>query len=145
MSAAALLDRLDRVKQTGPGRWIARCPSHSDRSPSLSLRESDGKLLVHCFAGCGAADVVEAVGLSMSDLYDSPLGHHFAPQHLPIPASDLLVIIDHEICVAALILMDVVEHRKVNEGQVQRLCQAARRVAAARDIANSEKVRRNAA
>ena len=55
MSAAAkLLDRLERVKQTGPRRWIAACPSHRDRSPSLSIRELDsGLVLLHDFGGCG--------------------------------------------------------------------------------------------
>jgi hypothetical protein len=146
MSAAAkLLDRLALVKQTAPCRWIARCPAHEDGSPSLSIRESDGKLLVYCFAGCGAIDIMEAVGLSLSDLYEAPLGHHVAPTHSRIPASDLLVILDHELTVAVLILSDITDRRKVNEGQIERLCQAARRIGSARDIANPEKVNRRAA
>lgn len=73
MSAGALLDRLDRVRQVGPGRWIARCPAHEDRAPSLSLREiDDGRTLVHCFAGCAAPDVVAAVGMSLADLFPAP-------------------------------------------------------------------------
>ena len=32
--------------------WVARCPAHHDRTPSLSIREIDGKVLVHCQAGC---------------------------------------------------------------------------------------------
>jgi hypothetical protein len=49
MGSVALLDHLERVKQTGPGRWIARCPAHEDRSPSLSVRElEDGRLLRLC-------------------------------------------------------------------------------------------------
>jgi 5S rRNA maturation endonuclease (ribonuclease M5) len=32
--------------------WMARCPAHNDHNPSLSLREVDGKILVHCHAGC---------------------------------------------------------------------------------------------
>ena len=140
-----LLDRLDRVKQTAPGKWMACCPAHKDRSPSLSIRENEGKLLVHCFAGCGAVDVMEALGLSMSDLYEAPLAHHIAPTHSRIPASDLLVILDHEIIVAVLILNDVVQRRIVNASQVQRLIQTAARIGAARDMANPEKVKRHAA
>jgi hypothetical protein len=144
-AAAKLIDRLDRIKQTAPGKWLALCPAHEDGSPSLSIRESDGKLLVHCFAGCGAVDVMEAVGLTMSDLFEAPLGHHIASTHSRIPASDLLVILDHELTVAVLILCDITDRRKVNEGQIQRLCQAARRIGSARDIANPEKVNRRAA
>ena len=52
MSADALLSRLDGVKKTGHGQWIARCPAHEDRSPSLSIAEKDDRVLVHCHAGC---------------------------------------------------------------------------------------------
>lgn len=49
---------------------MARCPGHEDRSPSLSIRElDDGALLLHCFAGCQASDVLAAVGLEFRDLY----------------------------------------------------------------------------
>lgn len=81
MAAAVdrLLGRLEGVRQTGPGRWVARCPAHDDRRPSLSLRElSDGKLLVHCWAGCAAAEVVTAVGLGLADLFEKP-PEHLAP------------------------------------------------------------------
>jgi hypothetical protein len=64
-----LLPKLENVKGSH-GRFTARCPAHDDRGPSLSVSETDDKmLLIHCFAGCGAAEVVEAVGLQMSDLF----------------------------------------------------------------------------
>ena len=76
MSAAAkVLDRLARVKQTGPGRWIASCPAHEDRSPSLSIREIDDRLLIHDFGGCDTGDVLAALGLNISDLFEPPLEH----------------------------------------------------------------------
>lgn len=73
---------LDRVldalhvagKQTrvSGGQTMAQCPAHDDRNPSLSVRESsDGTLLVHCFADCATADVVEALGLRMGDLFST--------------------------------------------------------------------------
>jgi hypothetical protein len=45
------------------GRWrneqgLACCPVHDDRSPSLSLRDGETALLVHCFAGCDARDIL---------------------------------------------------------------------------------------
>lgn len=36
----ALLERLDRVRQAGDGKWLARCPAHKDHSPSLSIRDA---------------------------------------------------------------------------------------------------------
>ncbi|MEJ1157373.1 DUF7146 domain-containing protein [Prosthecomicrobium sp. N25] len=42
--------------------FLARCPAHDDRDPSLSIREGrGGKVLVHCHAGCTQADVVAAL------------------------------------------------------------------------------------
>jgi DNA primase len=47
-----LLSRLTGLKQTAKG-WVALCPAHADKSPSLSIRlADDGKILLHCFAGC---------------------------------------------------------------------------------------------
>lgn len=80
MTAELLLSRLEGVRPCGQGKWTARCPAHEDRTPSLSVREtSDGRVLVHCFAGCGAAAVVAAVGLDLKDLFPphpaSPRGY----------------------------------------------------------------------
>src|SRR4051794_2459273 len=39
--------------------WVARCPAHEDRKPSLSISSgNDGKVLVHCHAGCDQCDVI---------------------------------------------------------------------------------------
>jgi putative DNA primase/helicase len=44
------------------GTWMACCPVHDDRTPSLSVRDAnDSKVLVHCHAGCGQAEVVQAL------------------------------------------------------------------------------------
>ena len=44
------------------GGWMARCPAHDDREPSLSIRDvEDGKVLVHCHAGCDQARVIAAL------------------------------------------------------------------------------------
>lgn len=68
--AETMLARLEGIRSFGPSRWMARCPSHTDRTASLSIREcDDGRVLINCFGGCGAADVVAAVGLELSDLF----------------------------------------------------------------------------
>ena len=68
--AEKLLDLLHGVRRTGPQKWQARCPSHDDRSPSLSIREtSEGTLLLKCWAGCSAHEIVSSVGLKLSDLF----------------------------------------------------------------------------
>ena len=43
------------------GNYLVRCPAHDDQSPSLSLRDGDRGLMVHCFSGCDPLDVLAAI------------------------------------------------------------------------------------
>ena len=76
MEALGLLDRLEAVRPNGSGRWSARCPAHHDRGPSLSVREGERGVLLHCFAGCPLKDIVAAIGVRIRDLY---YDHEFDP------------------------------------------------------------------
>ena len=67
------------MKRTSRG-WLARCPSHPDRTASLSVAEGDdGRVLLHDFGGCEVADVLSSVGLSITDLFPRRLGHYTSP------------------------------------------------------------------
>lgn len=134
MSAEALLSRLDKVRQTAPNRWLAKCPAHDDRSPSLSVRElEDGRVLLHDFGGCGAIDVLDSLGLEWGALYPADAHRDHAPSHSRVSAADRLEIAAHEIAVAALILADVLSDRTVSEDRWQRLAQCAGRIGKLRD------------
>ena len=73
-----LLDALQRLglrtKRVGRNKWKAQCPGHHDKNPSLSVTEdTDGKLLLHCHAGCCTEDILRKLGLEWTDLYpDAP-------------------------------------------------------------------------
>jgi hypothetical protein len=68
-----LLSRLERVRKCGRG-YIAKCPAHDDRSASLSVAEGDdGRALLRCFATCTPLEVVQAVGLTLADLFVAPV------------------------------------------------------------------------
>ncbi len=69
MNADLIIERLERVRPIGDDRFVARCPAHADKTPSLSIRKVDDRLLLHCFVGCRPQQVVEALGLSMPDLF----------------------------------------------------------------------------
>jgi hypothetical protein len=109
MSAAPLIDRLDGVKRTGPGRWIAKCPAHEDRRASLAIREADDdKTLVHCFAGCSVHDVVAAAGLELSDLFPPRTEmHHVKGERRPFPAADVLRALSTEIAIVLIYAADL--------------------------------------
>ncbi len=134
MTAAILLDRLERVRQTGADRWIARCPSHEDRTPSLSIRETDdGTILLKCFAGCGAAGIVAAVGMELRDLFPPRGDYHRPPTRHRVPAADRLALIDGEALTVCVIASDLARGEPLTEEVRERLHTAARRIGEARD------------
>lgn len=61
--------------------WVARCPAHDDKNPSLSIGEGgDGRVLVRCHAGCTPEKVCAALGLTLADLMPEPQGTHTTKQ-----------------------------------------------------------------
>jgi CHC2 zinc finger len=127
-TATKVLDRVAGLKQTGSRRWISRCPAHDDRSPSLSIREvENGRLLLHCFGGCETDDVLAAIGLSFSDLFDKPLDHYLPPIRSGFSARELLELTAHEATVVAILASDA-QTRSLTPEEAQRLLLAAARL-----------------
>ena len=57
-----------QAKKSGR-EWKGLCPAHDDHNPSLSISQGDdGRVLLHCHAGCPVEKVVAALGLTMADL-----------------------------------------------------------------------------
>lgn len=53
---------------------MVQCAAHNDGRPSLSVKKIEGSVLLYCMAGCTTADVVDAFGMDMSDLFDDQKG-----------------------------------------------------------------------
>lgn len=81
------LDKFGPVKRLTGGSHSAVCPSHEDRSPSLSITPIDGQVLLHCHAGCDTVDVLAALGMILADLYDNPKPRRVQgiPAHITYP------------------------------------------------------------
>lgn len=136
MSARALLLRLDAVRPSGPGRWTARCPAHDDRNPSLAIREcDDGRTLLKCFAGCGADEIVTAVGLTLADLMPPrAIGDHVPRERKLFNPSDILECVAHEALIVALAASDIVNGKPVSDADKDRIMLASSRLGAAAEI-----------
>lgn len=129
MTASILLSKLDKVQSTGPGRWRARCPAHEDGQPSLSILEKeDGRVLMHCFAGCDVESVLDAVGLAFTDLYPEPLVAHGKPDRKPWRAADLINMVDRESLIVFILAADAITGKTIDEPAMQRLQQARARI-----------------
>ena len=58
---ASKLSALPKFRAVGANRYVACCPAHDDKHPSLSITDANDKVLVHCFSGCSQTDVIEAL------------------------------------------------------------------------------------
>ena len=86
MKFDALLARLDGVKPRGNGRYSARCPAHTDKSPSLSVSEGERGILLRCWTGCSLVEICASLGIAQPDLFFDK--RDATPQqrgHRPIP------------------------------------------------------------
>ena len=69
MTIDEFLSLLENVKPQGAG-YIACCPAHDDRNPSLSIKEEVGKILAHCHAGCSIEKICDALNIEVCDLFE---------------------------------------------------------------------------
>lgn len=127
MDVDKLITQLEGVKTTGQGRWIARCPAHEDRSPSLAIREIDDRVLIHCFAGCSTYEIVSAVGLKLSDLFPDKINTNNKPLSRPFPAADILRCLRSEITFLVVCATSLARSKKLNQEDKDRLLVSASR------------------
>ena len=140
--AENLIQRLAKVRGRN-GSWTACCPAHDDKGPSLAVRElPDGRVLVHCFAGCETESVLGAVGMDMTDLFPPEekrrqYTDHGKPSVKPaFYASDLMRIIAFEALVVQVVAFDMAAGKRPSEQDRQRLMVAYQRIDEAMRYAN---------
>lgn len=63
-----VLSKLEKVTKSGT-EFKACCPAHDDSSPSLTIREVDGQILLKCHSNCKNLDIVHSMGLEWKDLF----------------------------------------------------------------------------
>ena len=140
MSAAELLSRLDRVRKTGPVSWRSLCPAHDNKkSLTLAIRDADdGRVLVKCFAGCSADDILGSVGLTIDALFPQRLAYNHGPMRRSFPAADVLESIAQEASIVAVAASNARNGIALSGADHERLLVAAERIHEARTLANGE-------
>jgi hypothetical protein len=53
---------------------MAQCSAHLDRNPSLSVTDAGDRALIYCGAGCTSENILDALGLTIADLFNKPNG-----------------------------------------------------------------------
>ena len=137
-----ILSRLQKVKGKN-GSWTACCPAHNDKGPSLAIREADdGRILLHCFAGCETLSVVQALGMDMTDLFppDSKRREYPVegkPRMKPACyASDLIRILAFEALVVSICAHDLRKGKALKDDDYERLKVAQQRIEEVMHYAN---------
>lgn len=70
MTLHELLAHFEVPRKISNSSYQCKCPTHIDKEASLTISEKNGKLLLHCHAGCETKDILEEVGLTFQDLGD---------------------------------------------------------------------------
>jgi len=137
MSANSVLSRLEGVRCTGQGRWIALCPAHDDRHPSLSIRElEDRRVLVHCHAACATENVLTALGLTWADVMPERLtDEHLRRERRPFDALNVLQCIATEAEIATVAADNIANRIALTDADRDRARLAAIRLRAAEELA----------
>lgn len=129
MDANDFLSRLDKVKSTGKDRWVACCPAHKDKSPSLSVRLlDDDRILVHCFAGCDLESVLAAIQLQIADIMPASMLGHKKSEQRPFTTADALRCISFEAQVVAIYALNTAKGKQLSIEDKERLLKASERI-----------------
>lgn len=109
MSIDNLINRMQKVKRTGNGKFMACCPAHKDKTASLAITDTgDGRILLNCFAGCDTYSILKSIGLEWEDIMpESPLGHNVKSEPKVLYTTEALEIVRFEAQVICLIAYEM--------------------------------------
>lgn len=134
MNAHEIISRLKMVRPRGDGQWSARCPAHEDRGPSLSIKElTDGRVLMHCFAGCTVDRVTGAIGMGLEDLFPPVpaigAGQPPAKRRALLSKGQALDLLSAEALFVAVAAANVAKGIALADSDMQRLMKSSGRIA----------------
>lgn len=133
-----LLNRLHKVKRSGKDKWIACCPAHEDKTPSMSIKVADdGRILMHDFGGCSIFDICGAIGVEMKDLFPPSHDTTWRSEEkrlvgaIRFTAMDALRCLSHEGAMLAIYAADMAEGRVLGPTERERLVVSCDRISTA--------------
>ncbi len=136
-----LLARLDRVQKSGQG-WRADCPTGHRTHGTLSIAQADsGAVLLHCFSGCPASDVLGALGLTLADVMPerlrdaSPEGRRAARDRFRLASVTAAAgLLTAESLIVADLASQILAGCRLSDADHARAMVAAQRIADARQV-----------
>lgn len=134
MNINDFLSYFEKSYRSGKDEYQCLCPAHNDKTASLSIKNlPDERILIHCFAGCAANDILEAVGLTFEDIVPKRLGD-FKPVSKPFNPYAVLKAISNETLLVALAGLEVANGKTLPQEDKDRLMIAVNRLREAYQI-----------
>lgn len=132
-----ILSGLEKVRRTGPNNWIACCPAHDDRSPSLTIHAAeDGRILAHCHGGCSFEEIKDALGLGWEPWFPVKQTADFLPRiRRAFPAGDVLEALASESLIVTTAACNLGNGFELTHGDHDRLLTAMQRIEEGRRLA----------
>ena len=132
-----LLSRLQKVKSRGRDSWVACCPAHDDKSPSLKIDIKGGKILIKCWTGCSTEDILGAAGLEFKDIMpEQPLDQRSSGKKPTMYATDALRILKVESMIITMCALDIKHKRPIADDDMDRVMLAMERINLAMEAAD---------
>ena len=135
MSLENILARLNKVKKSGKG-YIACCPAHEDKSPSMVLKDDDGTVLIHCFAGCGIDEIMGAIGMDASELFPPKESHSKGIKKAAFNPYNVLEALMTELTIVTMYAGDLKKGKEISKKDYDRFLVAVTRIESARRLCN---------
>lgn len=122
MSIETLLSRLDKVRNHGTGKHMAKCPCHADKTASLAINDmGDGRILINCFAGCDTYSILQSIGLDWQDVMPESITGEHKPVKQIIYASEALKLIQFETRIVLVAAYDLAKNKPLQADEIKRL------------------------
>lgn len=134
MNINDFLGYFEKSYRSGKDEYQCLCPAHNDKTASLSIKNlPDERILIHCFAGCAANDILGAVGLTFDDIVPKRLGD-FKPVSKHFNPYAVLKAISNETLLVALAGLEVANGKTLPQEDKNRLMIAVNRLREAYQI-----------
>lgn len=135
MSIETLLSKLEKVRPLGHGKWMASCPCHADKTPSLSIKDDAGTILLHCFSQqCAPYEICSTIGIEITDLFppsDNWDASQSRSKRVYYDAQQALQALAVETLVVHIISNDMMRDGSISPDEHERLVAATIRINAA--------------
>ena len=113
-----LLNQLHKVQSRGRDYYVACCPAHADKNPSLAVKLDGEKILIKCWSGCDAQSILNAVGLDFEDVFpDREIYRQSGSERPTLSSSDALRIVKNEARIIWMMANDIKNKKEIQIGR----------------------------